>query len=373
MEKGSATSSSQLLEPQRTIISVSDSSGTKSHRLVSIRQCLKRGRKTAFGISVRVPHCGSFQFCYRQGVRKSELRFVGSIICGKRTSRSDRRSTESAISHLSSGHRDGSRLSCSSPFLRSPAASSSSPGSPRPPTFNITANQPPPLPEKKTVSRTVSAPDSAASKAFVRAYPRLPFSGSENNVCRPNDSSCRASLPSSPVDQRSIFSSNESLERCHVPLGRPSRSRTLDEPFKGHGRLGVHCRSSITCSSSPQLSAPFSGSETGLTSNLGSSLQLQTLLSNMDSREGVYSKLGGLYAESLRRLALKCEERFMGSQRNRLRFDESNWSLFRLTSNKPSCNAGDAVYYSAACASDPSNSYAVKVMHKYTVWFLFYG
>ncbi|XP_051906338.1 inactive tyrosine-protein kinase PRAG1 [Hippocampus zosterae] len=257
------------------------------------------------------------------------------------------------------GHRDGSWLSCSSPFLRSPAAAS--PASPRPPTFSIAANQPPPLPEKKTVSRTASAPDSAASKAFVRAYPRLPFSGSENNVCRPNDSSCRASLPSSPVDQTSIFSSNESLERCHVPLGRPSRSRTLDEPFKGRGRLGVHCRSSITCSSSPQLSVPFSGSEAGPTSNPGSTLQLQTLLSNMDSREGVYSKLGGLYAESLRRLALKCEERFMSSQRNRLRFEESNWSLFRLTSNKPSCNAGDAVYYSAACASDPGNSYAVKI------------
>ncbi|XP_077399142.1 uncharacterized protein prag1 isoform X2 [Vanacampus margaritifer] len=257
------------------------------------------------------------------------------------------------------GSRDGSRLSCSSPFLRSPAASA--PGSPRPPTFSITTAQPPPLPEKKMVNRTVSAPDSATSKAFVRAYPRLPFTGSENNVCRPNDSSCRASLPSSPVDPRVIFSSNESLERCHAPLGRPSRSRTLDEPFKNLGRLGVHCRSSITCSSSPQLSSPFSASEAGSTSNLGSTLQLQTLLSNMDSREGVYSKLGGLYAESLRRLALKCEEHFTGSKRNRMRFEESNWSLFRLTSNKPSCNAGDAVYYSAACASDLSNSYAVKI------------
>ncbi|XP_061656886.1 inactive tyrosine-protein kinase PRAG1 isoform X2 [Syngnathoides biaculeatus] len=257
------------------------------------------------------------------------------------------------------GSRDGAWLSCSSPFLRSPVASA--PGSPRPPTFSISANQPPPLPEKKIVNRTVSAPDSATSKAFVRAYPRLPFTGSENNVCRPNDSSCRASLPSSPVDTRPVFSSNESLERCHTTLSRPSRSRTLDEPFKNHGRLGVHCRSSITCSSSPQLSAPFSTSEAGAAPNLGSSLQLQTLLSNIDSREGVYSKLGGLYAESLRRLALKCEEHFTGSQRNQLRFEESNWSLFRLTSNKPSCNAGDAVYYSAACASDPSKSYAVKI------------
>ncbi|XP_054469035.1 inactive tyrosine-protein kinase PRAG1 [Anoplopoma fimbria] len=257
------------------------------------------------------------------------------------------------------GYRDATRMSCSSPFSRSPVASA--PGSPHPPSFNSLSNQPPPLPEKKMVNRTVSAPDSANGRPFVRAYPRLPFTGSESNVCRPADVSSRCSLPSSPVDQRPMFSSNESLERCHAPLSRPSRSRTLDEPLKTPGRLGVHCRSSVACSSSPQLSVPFSSSEPSSTPNLGSSLQLQTLLSNIDSREGVYSKLGGLYAESLRRLALKCEDHFTRSQRNPLRFEESNWSLFRLTSNKPSCNSGDAVYYSAACASDPSNSYAVKI------------
>ncbi|XP_049909030.1 inactive tyrosine-protein kinase PRAG1-like [Epinephelus moara] len=257
------------------------------------------------------------------------------------------------------GSRDATRMSCSSPFSRSPAASA--PGSPHLPSVNSLSNQPPPLPEKKMVNRTVSAPDNSNGRPFVRAYPRLPFSGSESNVCRPADVNSRSSLPSSPVDPRPIFSSNESLERCHAPLSRPSRSRTLDEPLKTHGRLGVHCRSSITCSSSPQLSVPFSASEPSSAPNLGSSLQLQTLLSNIDSREGVYSKLGGLYAESLRRLALKCEDHFTHSQRNPLRFEESNWSLFRLTSNKPSCNSGDAVYYSAACASDPANSYAVKI------------
>ncbi|XP_077478638.1 inactive tyrosine-protein kinase PRAG1 [Stigmatopora argus] len=266
-------------------------------------------------------------------------------------------STESLIADV--GSRNGLWLSCSSPVQKSTA--SSTPCSPRPPSFGITANQPPPLPEKKMVNRTVSAPDSGTTKTFVRAYPRLPFAGSETNVCRPNDSSCRASLPSSPLDSRPVFSSNESLENCHAPVGRASRTRTLDEPFKNLGRLGVHSRSSVTCSSSPQLSPPFLASEAGPAPNLGSGLQLQTLLSNIDSREGVYSKLGGLYAESLRRLALKCEEHFTSSQRNRLRFEESNWSLFRLTSNKPSCEAGDAIYYSAACASDPSNSYAVKI------------
>ncbi|PWA26810.1 hypothetical protein CCH79_00000972 [Gambusia affinis] len=257
------------------------------------------------------------------------------------------------------GSRDATRLSCSSPFPRTPVALA--PGSPHLSSFSSLSTQPPPLPEKKMVNRTVSAPDTANGKSFIRAYPRLPFAGSESNVCRSTDAASRNSLPSSPVDPGPVFSSNESLERCHLPLARPSRSQTLDEQQKTQGRLGVHCRTSITCLSSPQLSAPFSASEAGSAPNLGSSMQLQTLLSNIDSREGVYSKLGGLYAESLRRLALKCEDHFTRSQKNPLRFDESNWSLFRLTSNKPSCNAGDAVYYSAACASDPRNSYAVKI------------
>lgn len=129
------------------------------------------------------------------------------------------------------------------------------------------------------------------------------------------------------MDPRALFSSSESLER----------PRTLGN---------------ITSNSSPQLNTLPAA---------GSTLQLHALLSNMDSREGIYSKLGGLYAESLRRLALKCEEHFTRSQRNTLRFDESNWSLFKLTCNKPSCQSGDAVYYSASCASDTRNTYAVKV------------
>ncbi|XP_034047504.1 inactive tyrosine-protein kinase PRAG1 [Thalassophryne amazonica] len=290
--------------------------------------------------------------CSQQGSvegRSSSQRGLGSA--GLRTASTDSLSADTgtwAATRTSS---------CSSP--KSPVTSA--PGSPRPPTVNSLSNQPPPLPEKKMVNRTVSAPDSANGKPFIRAYPRLPFSGSETNVCRPVDVGCRSSLPSSPVDPQPVFSSSESLEHCHASPGRPLTSRTLDEPLKSHRRLGVHCRSSITCSSSPQLNVPFSSSEQGTAPSLGSNLQLQTLLSNIDSREGVYSKLGGLYAESLRRLALKCEDHFTRSQKNPLRFEESNWSLFRLTSNKPTCSAGDAVYYSAACASDPSNSYAVKI------------
>lgn len=51
----------------------------------------------------------------------------------------------------------------------------------------------------------------------------------------------------------------------------------------------------------------------------------------------------------------------MRDQKKELHFNENNWSLFKLTSNKPCCNAGDAIYYCATCAKDPLNNYAVKL------------
>lgn len=93
----------------------------------------------------------------------------------------------------------------------------------------------------------------------------------------------------------------------------------------------------------------------------GSSLQLHNLLSNIDSKEGVYAKLGALYAESLRRLVAKCEDCFMREQKNELHFSENNWSLFKLACNKPCCDSGDAIYYCATCSKDPSTTYAVKI------------
>lgn len=93
----------------------------------------------------------------------------------------------------------------------------------------------------------------------------------------------------------------------------------------------------------------------------GSSLQLHNLLSNIDSKEGVYAKLGALYAESLRRLVAKCEDCFMREQKNELHFSENNWSLFKLACNKPCCDSGDAIYYCATCSKDPYTTYAVKI------------
>ncbi|TRY54251.1 hypothetical protein DNTS_010116 [Danionella cerebrum] len=207
-----------------------------------------------------------------------------------------------------------------SPCPNSPFGSA--PSSPQPPlTPHLHAPphplQPPPLPQKKQVGRTISVPSNGDSN--MRA---ICSSGSSPALHMLQDPA--AGLRSEPD-----------------VLHRLSSGLNLHATTSG-SRAELH---------SFQTSSPVSGSR----------LKLHALLSNMDSRECVYSRLGGLYAESLRRLALKCEEHFTSEQRSALKFDESNWSLFKLTCSKPSCVSGDAVYYSASCASQARSAYAVKI------------
>ncbi|NXX87960.1 PRAG1 kinase, partial [Centropus bengalensis] len=210
---------------------------------------------------------------------------------------------------------------------------------------------PPPLPQKKTVSRTVSSPDgffggqTSSGTAVSAASPRLNVSHSETNVCLREEPSFihLASLGSRP----GAFSSSESLEKGS----------------KGNSYWGSAAgKSTGACVPSRNLQS-LSSSQLSVSSQVssGSSLQLHNLLSNIDSKEGVYAKLGALYAESLRRLVAKCEDCFMREQKNELHFSENNWSLFKLACNKPCCDSGDAIYYCATCSKDPSTTYAVKI------------
>ncbi|XP_062985100.1 inactive tyrosine-protein kinase PRAG1 [Elgaria multicarinata webbii] len=211
-------------------------------------------------------------------------------------------------------------------------------------------SQPPPLPQKKTVSRAVSSPDgfycgpASPARAAVPSSPKLNFSQSESNVCNREEPLFGCHLG---INQRT-FSSSESLEKAfkgsHFPF---PCSGTNSNPCCSQNK-NLPSRSCSQHSMSTQVSS-------------GSSLQLHNLLSNIDSKEGVYAKLGGLYAESLRRLVLKCEDCFMRDQKSELHFSENNWSLFKLTCNKPCCDSGDAIYYCATCSKDPSSTYAVKI------------
>ncbi|XP_064153505.1 inactive tyrosine-protein kinase PRAG1-like [Anguilla rostrata] len=219
------------------------------------------------------------------------------------------------------------------------------------------SQQPPPLPEKRLVNRcvsgsitgflfgSISGPRSEGGRRLSAPNPRSPPSWSEGDV----STTTTLLNPHSPA---------ESQEHAQTTLSHALPPRTLAQPLE----QGHHpCRAVTSCFSSPSSPSCSSSPPSLSAPPAGSGLHLQMLLSNTDSREGVYSKLGGLYAESLRRLALKCEEHFTRSQRNPLRFDESSWSLFKLTCSTPCCHAADAIYYSASCSSDPRSPYAVKI------------
>lgn len=87
------------------------------------------------------------------------------------------------------------------------------------------------------------------------------------------------------------------------------------------------------------------------------------LYRGFDSWDEVMGRIRGLHADTLRKLAAKCEDRFMAGQKEALRFGTDSWSHFRLTGGEPCCQAGDAVYYTASYAKDPLVSYAIKVRH----------
>ncbi|XP_077935179.1 inactive tyrosine-protein kinase PEAK1 isoform X3 [Halichoerus grypus] len=89
--------------------------------------------------------------------------------------------------------------------------------------------------------------------------------------------------------------------------------------------------------------------------------QRQALYRGLENREEVVGKIRSLHTDALKKLAVKCEDLFMAGQKDQLRFGVDSWSDFRLTSDKPCCEAGDAVYYTASYAKDPLNNYAVKL------------
>ncbi|XP_040587757.1 inactive tyrosine-protein kinase PRAG1 isoform X2 [Mesocricetus auratus] len=219
--------------------------------------------------------------------------------------------------------------------------------------------QPPPLPQKKIVSRAASSPDgffwTQGSPKPRTASPKLNVSHSETNVCVHDELLFSYSLNSGDAAHH-VFSSSEPLEKAFKGSGPWGPALGLAGSKGGCGSPGLQCRTAASASaSSSQLSVSSQASSSS------TQLQLHSLLSSISSKEGTYAKLGGLYTQSLARLVTKCEDLFMGGQKKELRFNENNWSLFKLTCNKPCCDSGDAIYYCATCSEDPGSTYAVKI------------
>ncbi|KAM6149796.1 inactive tyrosine-protein kinase PRAG1 [Erethizon dorsatum] len=217
--------------------------------------------------------------------------------------------------------------------------------------------QPPPLPQKKIVSRAASSPDGVfwtqGSPKPRTASPKLNLSHSETNVSVHEESHFGYSL--NPGNRHHpIFSSSEPLEKAFKGSGPWLPAPGLAGSKSSCGSPSLQCRTAPSTSSS-QLSVSSQASSSS------TQLHLHSLLSSISSKEGTYAKLGGLYTQSLARLVAKCEDLFMGGQKKELHFNENNWSLFKLTCNKPCCDSGDAIYYCATCSEDPGSTYAVKI------------
>ncbi|KAM7111646.1 inactive tyrosine-protein kinase PRAG1 isoform 1-T2 [Molossus nigricans] len=217
--------------------------------------------------------------------------------------------------------------------------------------------QPPPLPQKKLVSRAASSPDgffwTQGSPRPRAASPKLNLSHSEISVCVRDES--RFGFSSSHGSRHHhTFSSSEPLEKNFKGNGHWVPAPGLAGSRSGSGSPSLQCKG-VPSASSSQLSVASQASTSS------TQLQLHSLLSSISSKEGTCAKLVGLYAQSLVRLVAKCEDLFMGGQKKELHFNENNWSLFKLTCNKPCCDSGDAIYYCATCSEDPGNTYAVKI------------
>ncbi|XP_059680162.1 inactive tyrosine-protein kinase PEAK1 isoform X1 [Gavia stellata] len=218
-------------------------------------------------------------------------------------------------------------------------------------TMNNLQPTPPPLP-KKTILRANTEPT-----------PRdLQKQALENNLCivaNPTydiDTNWEASSACSSVSLELKVLDNESGDSLDRPTEKLRATTSATNSVSSLTTISIKDR----CSNSME-------SLTGrriLQTKQGKGVQKpqrQALYRGIENREEVVGKIRSLHADSLKKLALKCEDLFMAGQKDQLRFGVDSWSDFRLTSDKPCCEAGDAVYYPASYAKDPLNNYAVKI------------
>ncbi|NWR06745.1 PEAK1 kinase, partial [Paradoxornis webbianus] len=218
-------------------------------------------------------------------------------------------------------------------------------------TVNSLQPTPPPLP-KKTILRSNTEPT-----------PRdLQKQALENNLCimaNPTydiDTNWEASSACSSVSLELKVLDNESGDSLDRPTEKLRVTTSATNSVSSLTTISIkdRCSNSMESLTGRRLSQAKQGRGV-------QKPQRQALYRGIENREEVVGKIRSLHADSLKKLALKCEDLFMAGQKDQLRFGVDSWSDFRLTSDKPCCEAGDAVYYPASYAKDPLNNYAVKI------------
>lgn len=233
---------------------------------------------------------------------------------------------------------------------------------------------PPPLP-KKAVPRSTTEPSLAGRETIQGASrPRAEAKpgGTNLSVANPlydldstwetaSQSSSLSSEPQRAHDQES----GDSLERPPAATA-PTRGRSTTSTSSLAPQPAA--ASSVTRErrahpSTESLAGRHRKAGQSAAGGAGSKSQRPALYRGLDSWDEVVGRIRGLHTDTLRKLATKCEDRFMAGQKDHLRFGTDSWSHFRLTTGKPCCEAGDAVYYTASYAKDPLVNYAIKVRH----------
>lgn len=215
---------------------------------------------------------------------------------------------------------------------------------------NISHPTPPPLP-KKMIIRANTEPiskelqKSMESSLCVLANPTYDI-----------DPNWDASSAGSSVSYELKGLDIESCDSLERPLHRERPVPSAANSVSSLTALSIKDRFSNSTESLSSRRGPSSRQGRGIQKP-----QRQALYRGLENREEVVGKIRSLHTDALKKLAAQCEDLFMAGQKDQLRFGVDSWSDFRLTSDKPCCEAGDAVYYTASYAKDPLSNYAVKI------------
>ncbi|XP_032379360.1 inactive tyrosine-protein kinase PEAK1 [Etheostoma spectabile] len=233
---------------------------------------------------------------------------------------------------------------------------------------------PPPLP-KKAVPRSSTEPNLGCKEAVqggLRPRAEARPGGTNLSVANPIydldstwETASQSSSLSSEPHRGHDHESGDSLERPSAATaankGRPSNSVSSLVPQPASAAPSVTAgRERRVYPSTESLAGRGRTTGRGAAAG-GSNPQRPALYRGLDSWDEVVGRIRGLHTDTLRKLAAKCEDRFMAGQKDHLRFGTDSWSHFRLTTGKPCCEAGDAVYYTASYAKDPLVNYAIKI------------
>lgn len=240
---------------------------------------------------------------------------------------------------------------------------------------SATKATPPPLP-KKVVPRSSTEPSLGGkepAQGVLRPRAEAKPGGTNLSVANPLydldwETASQSSSLSSEPHRAHDHESGDSLERpstaAATDKGRPTNSMSSLVPQPSSVAPGATTgRERRVFPSTESLAGRGRTTSRGAAAAAagGSKTQRPALYRGLDSWDEVVGRIRGLHTDTLRKLAAKCEDRFMAGQKDLLRFGTDSWSHFRLTTGKPCCEAGDAVYYTASYAKDPLVNYAIKV------------